>query len=134
MLTHLLKNGSSSTDFLLRKCANKLEILQFLLQEEESGGSSTDMSICRSEALFSSMRDSANMAMLPPDIRESLIADSLIDGAEDLDLTEQVKVNKNHYTLTYSRHGSIMTASIGADRAAEVQSKRIGMPMSPKIS
>ena len=29
-----------------------------IFQEEESGGSSTDMSICRSEPLFSSMRDS----------------------------------------------------------------------------
>merc|ERR1711974_450237 len=30
----------------------------FSCGEEESGGSSTDMSICRSEPLFSSMRDS----------------------------------------------------------------------------
>ena len=101
------------------------------------------MSICRSEALFSSMRDSANAkdatskeapggaggassssaaqdvgganpgATGP--IESSLISDSLIDGACSIDLTEQVKVNKNHYQLTYSRHGAaaVMGASVG---------------------
>ncbi len=116
-------------------------LLHRLSQEEESGGSSTDMSICRSEALFSSMRDSAKVedgaaaaaaaaaaggAAAAPDpaaaagavggaaaasggaavaLNSSLISDSLIDGACSIDFTEQVKVNKNHYQLTYSGHG-----------------------------
>ena len=85
------------------------------------------MSICRSEALFSSMRDSATMAVGArrqqqqqqqqglvggDDLKQSLIQDSLIDGAGDLDFSEQVKANKNHYTLTYSSNGGTGAGSI----------------------
>ncbi len=113
------------------------------------------MSICRSEALFSSMRDSATAAKdgnaaaaaeQPPDKRaaapdapqdgaaaaasaanaSSLISDSLIDGACSIDFTEQVKVNKNHYQLTYSRHGGVnMGASMEASAHGLVQQQQL---------
>ena len=88
------------------------------LQEEESGGSSTDMSICRSEPLFSSMRDSEMQNVLKNSLggqdqgaamrlptQDSLIQDSLTD--EDFNFGEKVTVNKNNYTLTYSGQGVI---------------------------
>ena len=121
------------------------------LQEEESGGSSTDMSICRSEALFSSMRDSATNAHMQQFLTSrtsgigaagagvlvagggadgaggaesgnnagSLLQDSLID----LNLSEQVKVNKNHYTLTFSGQpdGSLIASLVSSARGAALK-------------
>lgn len=64
-------------------------------QEEESGGSSTDMSICRSEILFSSMRDSvdpnqAGRGGVEGVLQDSLCQDSLlVDG--DFNYSEQVR-------------------------------------------
>ena len=108
-----------------------------LFQEEESG-SSTDMSICRSEVLFSSMRDSATAAAAAcaagvgrsggvlsaaegecaggggGGADQLAAADSLImgeDGCGDFSYSEQVKVNKNNYTLTFSRSDGSMIAS-----------------------
>ena len=67
------------------------------------------MSICRSEVLFSSMRDSMDpnlVAGAGGTLQDSLCQDSLlIDG--DFNFSEQVKVNKNNYTLTYSGHGAM---------------------------
>ena len=92
------------------------------------------MSICRSEVLFSSMRDSATAAALGAgggggrtgvlgaegesagggDQLVAGTADSLImgeDGCGDFSYSEQVKVNKNNYTLTFSRSDGSMIAS-----------------------
>ena len=96
-----------------------MQYCQLLLQEEESGGSSTDMSICRSEALFSSMRDSAGPQILGGQLQlggnnTSLIQDSLVD----LNFSEQVKVNKNNYTLTFSGHEGGAVGSLIASMAA----------------
>lgn len=116
----------------------------FSCGEEESGGSSTDMSVCRSEPLFSSMRDSEMQSELNKSetnggvshggilkvhgasglephrgpTQDSLIQDSLTD--EDFNFGEKVTVNKNNYTLTYSGQGVIgsfiasMVSSTGA--------------------
>ncbi len=119
------------------------------------------MSICRSEVLFSSMRDSATGAAIAAaggsgsgsaavgsraamgasgvgsGLRDSLIGagvgatDSLImgeDGCGDFSYSEQVKVNKNNYTLTFSgggpnyssMFGSMMTSSSGGGAAGAV--------------
>ena len=89
------------------------------------------MSICRSEVLFSSMRDSATAAALGAGGGRSSVpgaedgcagggdqgaaaTDSLImgvDGCGDFSYSEQVKVNKNNYTLTFSRSDGSMIAS-----------------------
>ena len=91
------------------------------------------MSICRSEVLFSSMRDSATAAALSGagggrsgvpgaegdcagggDLQRAAATDSLImgeDGCGDFSYSEQVKVNKNNYTLTFSRSDGSMIAS-----------------------
>lgn len=92
------------------------------------------MSICRSEVLFSSMRDSATAAALGGagggrsgvpgaegdcaggggDLQGAVATDSLImgeDGCGDFSYSEQVKVNKNNYTLTFSRSDGSMIAS-----------------------
>ena len=94
------------------------------------------MSICRSEVLFSSMRDSATTAAAAAaygagggkdgvlgaegdcagggDQLAMAAADSLImgqDGCGDFSYSEQVKVNKNNYTLTFSRSDGSMIAS-----------------------
>ena len=109
-------------------------------KQEEESGSSTDMSVCRSEPLFSSMRDSemqselnnpvkdhrvvdggaAAIANLPRNVgQDSLIQDSLTD--EDFNFGEKVTVNKNNYTLTFSGQGVIssfiasMVSSTGAN-------------------
>jgi len=58
---------------------------------ESSSG--TDMSICKSEQLFSSFKELGGDT-------ESIIQDSLTQ--EDFNYSNQVKVNKNAYTLTYS--------------------------------
>lgn len=98
------------------------------------------MSVCRSEPLFSSMRDSemqselnnpvkdhrvvdagaAAIANLPRNVgQDSLIQDSLTD--EDFNFGEKVTVNKNNYTLTFSGQGVIssfiasMVSSTGAN-------------------
>ena len=97
------------------------------------------MSVCRSEPLFSSMRDSemqselnpvttsikagaAGPANLPAHVSGqdcSLIQDSLTD--EDFNFGEKVTVNKNNYTLTFSGQGVIssfiasMVSSTGAN-------------------
>ena len=100
------------------------------------------MSVCRSEPLFSSMRDSemqselnpvtaslkgaggaggAAPAHLPAHVtgQDSLIQDSLTD--EDFNFGEKVTVNKNNYTLTFSGQGVIssfiasMVSSTGAN-------------------
>ena len=93
------------------------------------------MSICRSEVLFSSMRDSATAGgggggagLLGAEgggaggVEGGLLAaaaavDSLImgeDGCGDFSYSEQVKANKNNYTLTFSRSdGSMMASSSG---------------------
>lgn len=105
----------------------------FSCGEEESGGSSTDMSICRSEALFSSMRDSEMQSELLQKLgprgsehmqagahgggvvdmpQDSLIQDSLAE--EDFNFSEQVKVNKNNYTLTYSGQGGAIGSFIAS--------------------
>ena len=76
------------------------------------------MSICRSEPLFSSMRDSEMQNVLKNSLggqdqgaamrlptQDSLIQDSLTD--EDFNFGEKVTVNKNNYTLTYSGQGVI---------------------------
>ena len=100
------------------------------------------MSVCRSEPLFSSMRDSEMQSELnnpsvsdghpkgaagvahgvhaiPPGPQDlSLIQDSLTD--EDFHFSEKVTVNKNNYTLTFSGQGVIgsfiasMVSSTGA--------------------
>lgn len=99
------------------------------------------MSVCRSEPLFSSMRDSemqselnksetnvlkaacmvdpgAASGLIRPTQDSSLIQDSLTD--EDFNFGEKVTVNKNNYTLTYSGQGVIgsfiasMVSSTGA--------------------
>ena len=100
------------------------------------------MSVCRSEPLFSSMRDSEMQSELnnpsvsdghpkgaagvahgvhaiPPGPQDlSLIQDSLTD--EDFNFSEKVTVNKNNYTLTFSGQGVIgsfiasMVSSTGA--------------------
>jgi len=69
---------------------------------DDASSSGTDMSICRSEALFSSYKD------MPGQVgtSESLIQDSLT--AEDFQWSPGLAlVNKNNYTLTFSGHGSI---------------------------
>ena len=106
-------------------------MFKFIFQEEESGGSSTDMSICRSEVLFSSMRDSVADPNLIGGaggaLQDSLCQDSLlVDG--DFNYSEQVKVNKNNYTLTYSGHGAM-----GSFIASMVTSGAIGQTIG-KIS
>ena len=92
------------------------------------------MSVCRSEPLFSSMRDSEMQSELNPVLtakdhrvadgergqgaaaalanvghahvgQDSLIQDSLTD--EDFNFGEKVTVNKNNYTLTFSGQGVI---------------------------
>jgi len=65
---------------------------------DDASSSGTDMSICRSEALFSSYKDA-------PGTSESLIQDSLT--TEDFNYSEGLAVNKNNYTLTFSGHASI---------------------------
>jgi len=65
---------------------------------DDASSSGTDMSICRSEALFSSYKDA-------PGTSESLIQDSLT--TEDFNYSEGLAVNKNNYTLTFSGHTSI---------------------------
>ena len=129
-----------SLDHVTQNTGTK-QVLCYSFQEEESGGSSTDMSacmsVCRSEPLFSSMRDSEMQSELnPSDIQpkgasavhcvgqlggppqDSLIQDSLTD--EDFNFSEKVTVNKNNYTLTYSGQGVIgsfiasMVSSTGA--------------------
>lgn len=102
------------------------------------------MSVCRSEPLFSSMRDSEMQSELNKSetnggvshggilkvhgasglephrgpTQDSLIQDSLTD--EDFNFGEKVTVNKNNYTLTYSGQGVIgsfiasMVSSTGA--------------------
>lgn len=65
---------------------------------DDASSSGTDMSICRSEALFSSYKE-------PPGGAESLIQDSLT--AEDFHYCgEGLAVNKNNYTLTFSHNQS----------------------------
>ena len=106
------------------------------------------MSICRSEALFSSMRDSTGGAGDAGGLKlhqqfhvgaglgggggggagggvvgaaggapdGSLIQDSLID----LNFSEQVKVNKNNYTLTFSGRpdGSLIASLVASTSSA----------------
>eukprot|EP00095_Tigriopus_kingsejongensis_P007243 maker-scaffold435_size171904-snap-gene-0.29 protein:Tk07243 transcript:maker-scaffold435_size171904-snap-gene-0.29-mRNA-1 annotation:"hypothetical protein KGM_08503" len=96
-------------------------VYAFSCGEDESGGSSADMSICRSEVLFSSMRDSSlNQPgeALPPmgGVKLANIQDSLMD-APDFNYADQVKVNKNHYQLTYSGHGGA-TSSLYASMSS----------------
>ncbi|XP_059082222.1 uncharacterized protein LOC131879802 isoform X2 [Tigriopus californicus] len=109
----------------------------FSCGEDESGGSSADMSICRSEVLFSSMRDSSLLNQTGEGLpclgglggvgggggggglgKQSNIQDSLMD-APDFNYADQVKVNKNHYQLTYSGHGGAgsMYASMSSSGA-----------------
>ena len=67
------------------------------------------MSICRSEVLFSSMRDSMDPNLIGGAggvLQDSLCQDSLLVDP-DFNYSEQVKVNKNNYTLTYSGHGAM---------------------------
>jgi len=65
---------------------------------DDASSSGTDMSICRSEALFSSYKE-------PPGGAESLIQDSLT--AEDFHYCGGgLAVNKNNYTLTFSHNQS----------------------------
>merc|ERR550532_3053522 len=65
---------------------------------DDASSSGTDMSICRSEALFSSYKDMPGTS--------SLIQDSLT--GEEFNFSQGLAmVNKNNYTLTYSGHGSI---------------------------
>ena len=124
---------------LVRLRCTDIHTLSFQLFQEEESGSSTDMSICRSELLFSSMRDSATAGgaggggggagLLGAEgggaggreggllAAAAVAADSLImgeDGCGDFSYSEQVKANKNHYTLTFSRSdGSMMASSSG---------------------
>jgi len=75
----------------------------FSLQSyDDASSSGTDMSICRSEALFSSYKDGA-----VPGGAESVIQDSLT--AEDFAFSEGLPGNKNNYTLTYSGVGTSIT-------------------------
>merc|ERR550532_3161182 len=68
---------------------------------DDASSSGTDMSICRSEALFSSYKDM-------PGTSESLIQDSLTGEEFNFSPGQGLAmVNKNNYTLTYSGHGSI---------------------------
>merc|ERR550532_216368 len=65
---------------------------------DDASSSGTDMSICRSEALFSSYKDMPGTS--------SLIQDGLT--GEEFNFSQGLAmVNKNNYTLTYSGHGSI---------------------------
>eukprot|EP00096_Caligus_rogercresseyi_P001788 TRINITY_DN1302_c1_g1_i2.p1 TRINITY_DN1302_c1_g1~~TRINITY_DN1302_c1_g1_i2.p1 ORF type:complete len:608 (-),score=215.55 TRINITY_DN1302_c1_g1_i2:2539-4362(-) len=85
-------------------------VYAFSCGEEESGGSSTDMSICRSEVLFSSTHQPNYLATLVEGQSDScLIQDSLTDA--EFNYSEQLKANKNHYTLTYSRVDGSMILS-----------------------
>ena len=117
-------NSNLRIHFLLVRLTTCFFPLSF---KEEESGSSTDMSICRSGVLFSSMRDSATAAAAAGagvlgaaegdcagggDQRAA--ADSLImgeDGCGDFSYGDQVKVNKNNYTLTFSRSDGSMIAS-----------------------
>jgi len=82
----------------------------YSLQSYDDGSSSgTDMSICRSEALFSSYKDA-------PGTAESLIQDSLT--AEDFNYSHGLAVNKNNYTLTFSGHQSIHGPGAGGGAGA----------------
>merc|ERR1719394_2016840 len=75
----------------------------FSLQSyDDASSSGTDMSICRSEALFSSYKDG-----VVPGGAESVIQDSLT--AEDFAYSEGLPGNKNNYTLTYSGVGTSIT-------------------------
>ena len=81
------------------------------------------MSICRSEVLFSSMRDSVDPNLIGGAggaLQDSLCQDSLLVDP-DFNYSEQVKVNKNNYTLTYSGHGAM-----GSFIASMVTSGAIG--------
>jgi len=83
---------------------SEIHILHFFcIQEEESGGSSTDMSICRSEVLFSSMRDSMGPSLAPGAVgalQDSLCHDSMLaDG--DFNFSEQVSWFESHYIGFY---------------------------------
>ena len=120
---------------------------RFLLgKQEEESGSSTDMSVCRSEPLFSSMRDSEMQSELNPVLaakdhrvadgergqgatalanvghahvgQDSLIQDSLTD--EDFNFGEKVTVNKNNYTLTFSGRpdGSLIASLVASTSSA----------------
>ncbi|CAF2740249.1 RUSC2 [Lepeophtheirus salmonis] len=85
-------------------------VYAFSCGEEESGSSSTDMSICRSEVLFSSTNQPNYLATLVEGQSDScLIQDSLTDA--EFNYSEQLKANKNHYTLTYSRVDGSMIVS-----------------------
>ena len=104
------------------------------------------MSICRSEALFSSMRDSAEQPMgltggggvvgrLGGDgldaigedgVQDSLCQDSLVDA--DFNYSEQVKVNKNNYTLTYSGHGAMGSFIASMVSSGAIASAMPGLP------
>lgn len=92
-------------------CNQALESIS-LSQDEESGASSTEMSICRSEALFSSLRDNngvsgADIGSTGEDFGGSCIQDSLAEGVEvDENL---VRGNKNNYQLTYSTQGLVQS-------------------------